>query len=346
MPEKDKPTGSVSYTAPNGAKVTAIPSKYIPRMLRVAIYCRVSTLHDDQLNSLEAQLDYYRNYVQSRVNMVLVGEYADIRSGRSTDDRAQFSAMIQDCLAGKIDLIVTKSISRFGRNTVDTLTVLRQLKAANVDVYFENENIHSLDPDGELIISLASAIAQAESEERSKNIKWGIRQSATNPDSAIYSRPCYGYRKDRSGQLIIHEEEADVVRLVYDLYLSGESVVAIIRILKQLQVETPRGKDTWSKRAIETMLKNEKYAGDVIVYKTYCDEYPKKKRIVNKGQTERFMVEDHHEAIIPKETFEAVQAEIIRRSNVEEDEDGNTRRKSTHYSTKQRFRMGFRDIEE
>ena len=187
--------------------------------------------------------------------------------------------------AGKYgSTIVTKSISRFGRNTVDTLTVLRQLKAASVDVYFETENIHSLDSEGELLITLASAIAQAESEERSKNIKWGIRQSATKPDSAIYSRPCYGYRKDSAGQLIIQEEEADVVRLVYDLYLSGESVVAIIRSLKLLQVETPRGKDTWSKRAIETMLKNEKYTGDVLVYKTYCDEYPKKKRIVNKGR--------------------------------------------------------------
>lgn len=346
MLEKDKPTGSVTYTAPNGATVTAIPSKYFPRMLRVAIYCRVSTLHEDQLNSLEAQLDYYRNYVHSRLNMVLVAEYTDIRSGRSADGRAQFSAMIQDCLAGKIDLIVTKSISRFGRNTVDTLTILRQMKAANVDVYFETEDIHSLDSEGELLITLASAIAQAESEERSKNIKWGIRQSATNPDSAIYSRPCYGYRKDSAGHLIIHEEEADVVRLVYDLYLDGESVVAIIRTLKHLQVETPRGKDTWSKRAIETMLKNEKYAGDVIVYKTYCDEYPKKKRIVNKGQADRMKVENHHEAIVPKETFEAVQEEMIRRSNVEVDEDGNTRRKSTHYSTKQRIRVSFSEIEE
>lgn len=169
MLEKDKPTGSVMYTAPNGATVTAIPSKYFPRMLRVAIYCRVSTLHEDQLNSLEAQLDYYRNYVHSRLNMVLVAEYTDIRSGRSADGRAQFSAMIQDCLAGKIDLIVTKSISRFGRNTVDTLTILRQMKAANVDVYFETEDLHSLDSEGELLITLASAIAQADSEERSKN---------------------------------------------------------------------------------------------------------------------------------------------------------------------------------
>lgn len=346
MLEKDKPAGSVTYTAPSGAKVTAIPSKYHARMLRVAIYCRVSTLHDDQLNSLEAQLDYYRNYVRSRLNMVLVAEYTDIRSGRSADDRAQFSAMIQDCLVGKIDLIVTKSISRFGRNTVDTLTVLRQLKAANVDVYFETENIHSLDSEGELLITPASAIAQAESEERSKNIKWGIRQSATSPDSAIYSRPCYGYRKDRTGQLIIQEEEAEVVRLVYDLYLDGESVVAIIRTLKRLQIETPRGKDTWSKRAIETMLKNEKYTGDVLVYKTYCDEYPKKKRIVNKGQAERLKVEDHHDAIIAKETFEAVQEEMIRRSNIEEDEEGNIRRKSTHYSTKQRISMRINDIEE
>lgn len=122
--------------------------------------------------------------------------------------------------------------------------------------------------------------------------------------------------------------------------------MAIIRSLKLLQIETPRGKDTWSKRAIETMLKNEKYTGDVLVYKTYCDEYPKKKRIVNKGQAEQLKVEDHHDAIIPKEIFEAVQAEMIRRSNIEEDKEGNTRRKSTHYSTKQRFRMSFSEIEE
>ena len=122
--------------------------------------------------------------------------------------------------------------------------------------------------------------------------------------------------------------------------------MAIIRSLKLLQVETSRGKDTWSKRAIETMLKNEKYTGDVLVYKTYCDEYPKKKRIVNKGQAERFKVEDHHYAIIPKETFEAVQEEMTRRSNIEEDEEGNIRRKSTHYSTKQRISMRINEIEE
>lgn len=156
-PERDP--RAVTYLTSDGVKVTVIPPNDVPRLFRACIYCRVSTMHPDQLESLAAQLDYYRKYVNSRRDMVLVGEYCDTKSGRSIHARAQFEKMIQDCIEGKIDIIVTKSVSRFGRNTEDTLSVLRQLKEKNINVIFENDGIQSISEDGELMITLMSAIA-------------------------------------------------------------------------------------------------------------------------------------------------------------------------------------------
>lgn len=331
-PERDP--RAVTYLTSDGVKVTVIPPNDVPRLFRACIYCRVSTMHPDQLESLAAQLGYYRKYVNSRRDMVLVGEYCDTKSGRSIHARAQFEKMIQDCMEGKIDVIVTKSVSRFGRNTEDTLSVLRQLKEKNINVIFENDGIQSISEDGELMITLMSAIAQAESEKRSKNVKWGIRQSTTNPDAHIFARPCYGYRKDDDGKLVIVEEEAENVRLIFDLYLSGYSVLSITRELQRRGIKTPTGKETWPKRSIDMMLQNEKYIGDVLVYKTYCDEYPQKRRISNEGYQDQVLASDHHPAIIEKEKFLEVQAERARRSNIVVNADGTKKRKDTHYSSK------------
>ena len=189
MLRPDQTSRAVTYVTADGVTVTVIPPDDVPKLYRAAIYCRVSTMHNEQQESLEAQLDYYTRYVHAQRAMVLVGVYADTKSARSIHARKDFERLLQDCRDGKIDIIVTKSISRFGRNTVDTLQTLRELQALKVNVIFENEGIESLDENGELIITLLSAIAQAESENRSTNIKWGIKQSAKNPDAHIYARP-------------------------------------------------------------------------------------------------------------------------------------------------------------
>ena len=217
---------------------------------------------------------------------------------------------------------------------IHTLSVLRQLKEKNINVIFENDGIQSISEDGELMITLMSAIAQADSESRSKNVKWGIRQSTTNPDAHIFARLCYGYRKDDDGKLVIVEEEAENVRLIFDLYLSGYSVLAITRELQRCGIKTPTGKENWPKRSIDMMLRNEKYIGDVLVYKTYCDEYPQKRRISNEGYQDQVLASDHHPAIIEKEKFLEVQAERARRSNIVVNADGTKKRKDTHYSSK------------
>lgn len=226
-PPEEEFDGSVSFVNRAGKKIKIKPPKDVPRLYRVAIYCRVSTSRKEQMDSLNAQIEYYRSYVYRRRDWMLVGEYADIKSGRSASARAQFMQMISSCEEGNVDIIITKTVSRFGRNTVDTIEILRKLKELNVDVFFENEGLHSIDPKNELIISITEAIAQADSESRSENILWGIKRSAANSDAPLYARPCYGYRKDEGGRLAIHESEACTVKHIFDMYLSGSSVLNI-----------------------------------------------------------------------------------------------------------------------
>lgn len=327
---------AVTYITKDGVEVTVIPPINIPRMYRVAVYCRVSTAHPEQQESLEAQMSYYRDYVYQHKAWLFVGAYADIKSARSIHARDQFEKMIADCMNGKIDIIITKTVSRFGRNTVDTLSTLRTLKDKGIDVFFENENLHSIDGNDELLISLMEAIAQAESESRSQNIKWGIREQAQNPDAPIYSRPCYGYRKLDDGSLSVFEDEAKIVRYIFDRYIEGSSILGIKKELEAKNILSPTGKNSWPKRTIETILANEKYVGDVMIYKTYCPEYPKSTRIRNQGEKERYAISNHHPAIIAREIFDSVQAEKKRRSNIAFDENGAAYRKGTHYSAKRK----------
>lgn len=310
---------AVTYITKDGVEVTVIPPVNIPRMYRVAVYCRVSTSHPEQRESLEAQMSYYKDYVHRHKAWLFVGAYVDVKSARSIHSREQFEKMISDCMEGRIDIIITKTVSRFGRNTAETLSTLRMLKNKGVDVFFENEGLHSIDGNDEFLISLMEAIAQAESESRSQNIKWGIKQQAQRPDAAIYSRPCYGYRKSPDGQLVMIEEEAKTVRYIYSLYRSGYSVLGIKKELEANGILTPTGKSTWPKRTIETILANEKYTGDVLIYKTYCSEYPKTTRIRNRGEKDQYLISNHHPAIIERAVFDSVQDEKKRRSNIELD---------------------------
>jgi DNA invertase Pin-like site-specific DNA recombinase len=300
---------------------------------RVAIYCRVSTNHTAQEESLKAQIDRYQKMVQDRFDWQLVKTYSDVASGRNTSGRTGFMDLMNDCKAGKIDLIITKSISRFGRNTVDILSNIRQLKKYNVDVFFEVENMWTSESSSELMLSIISAVAQEDSASKSQNIRLGIEYQLNNGTSYLYSRPCYGYKKGDNGKLIIDEKQAKNVEWIFNLYLQGHSVVSIIRELKKRRVKSPSGNTIWSKRAIETLLANEKYVGDVIVGKTFRHEFPSNTRGINHGECNKYETTNSHKPIIQREVFDKVQQEHKMRSTIGIDA-GKSVRKNTRYSMK------------
>jgi site-specific DNA recombinase len=317
----------------NERKVTKI--KRIPIMLKVkvAIYCRVSTAHADQIESLNNQIHQYKQMVKRHLDWELVDVYADIQSGKNTTDRVEFQRMLSDCYDHKIDLIITKSVSRFGRNTVDILDVINKLRSLLVDVYFEVENISISETSKTFLLSILEAVAQADSESRSQNIRWGIQRGFETGNSKFYNRKCYGYINAYEGNIVIDKGQSKVVQKIYELYLSGYSILAIIRYLEEECIKSPTGKEHWAKRTIDTMLSNEKYMGNVVVGKTYGLEYPNNKRKINKGEFQKYLAIDCHPPIISKELFDKVQLEKIRRSNIQV-VDANSTRRTTHYSMK------------
>jgi len=283
------------------------------RIKGAGVYIRISTSHGKQTTSLDNQLSKLIDYVNHQLLLRLQGVYVDIGSGRSAESRKELRRLIDDCKSGVVEVIVTKSVSRFGRNTVDTLSLCRQLKEFGVDIYFDTEQIHSIGPDGEMSLTIASALAESESYDKSMSIKWGLQKSAQHPDSKIFSRICYGYQKDTDGALVILEDQAEIVKLIFHMYLSGDSIGKIKGTLEQRGIPAPSGGTAWPKRTIEKILQNEKYTGSVILYKTYTAEYPAKKQIENLGQHELVRVDEHHPAIITQEMFDEVQSAIARR---------------------------------
>ena len=298
---------------------------------RVALYCRVSTKMERQMNSISAQMYFEKQDILDHPLWEYVDTFADIGSGRSIKSRPGFKRLMADCESGKIDLIYTKSISRFGRNCVDFLMTLRRLKELKVDIHFQNENIFLLSEEGEFLLTLHAALAQAESEEKSTNIRWGIKRSAMHPDSPAFSRTCFGYVRDGNRDLVIDEREADIVRKIFGWYAQGWSIVRIKKELETSRIPSPRGKRRWAVRTIGDMLSNEKYAGDSVYVQTVAAEYPAMKRIRN-SPDEILRSEGHHAAIIDKAFFDRVQRMRALRSNVEVDGQGNRVRKGSHYS--------------
>lgn len=254
-------------------------------------------------------------------------------SGSSTASRNEFQRMLEDCRAKKLDIILTKSISRFGRNTVETLAGINDIRLCNVEICFDQDELSTNDPSSTFLISILEGLAQEESAARSKSISWGIQRKAENGTALIFNRKCYGYCYDADGNLQINEAEAEVVRLVFNMYLQGMSVIGILRELEAKSVKSPAEKDKWCKRSIDVMLSNEKYSGDVIVFKTYNTGYPQTVRKTNLGERERFIAVGNHPAIITKDVFSAVRAEKERRSNIVTGENGSNR-KSCRYSSK------------
>jgi len=287
------------------------------KKLSVAAYCRVSTDTEEQATSYDTQVAHYKEYISKNPAWKFAGIYADDGiSGTGTKKREEFLRMIDDCMAGKIDMVITKSISRFARNTIDCLKYIRQLKEKNIPVIFEKENINTLDAKGEVLITIMASLAQQESESLSKNVKLGLQFRYQQGKVQINTKWFLGYTKDEKGNLVIDPEQAKVVKRIYREYLEGKSCAAIAKGLQKDEIPNGSGKKRWWDSNIRQILMNEKYMGDALLQKTYSTDVLSKKRIKNEGAVPQYYVENNHEAIISKEIYHAVQAENKRRNNL------------------------------
>lgn len=293
---------------------------------RVAAYARVSTDSKEQEMSYEAQVDFYTKYIKSRADWEFVKVYTDKAiTGTNTKRRKGFREMVTDALDGKIDLIVTKSISRFARNTVDTLMTVRELKDKGIEVYFEKENIYTLDSKDELLITIMSSLAQDESRSISDNVTWGQRKRFADGKVNMPYKQFLGYKKGENELPEIVPEEAEIVRLIYSLYLEGKTSYAIAEYLTGLEIPTPSKKSTnWQATTIESILQNEKYKGAAILQKKFTVDFLTKKMKVNEGEVPQYYIEDSHPAIISPSEFEIIQSEIKRRKTMGRNYSGNS----------------------
>ncbi|HEM4118821.1 recombinase family protein [Streptococcus suis] len=275
---------------------------------RVAGYARVSTDHEDQATSYESQMRYYSEYINGRDDWEFVKMYSDEGiSGTNTKLRTGFKAMVEDALNGKIDLIITKSVSRFARNTVDSLTTVRQLKEVGVEIYFEKENIWTLDSKGELLITIMSSLAQEESRSISENVTWGLRKQFAEGKVHFPYTNVLGFKAGEDGAIVVDQDEAKTVRYIFQQALIGKSPYHIAKDLTEQGVPSPSGKSHWNATTIKRMLRNEKYKGDALLQKTYTIDFLTKKKNINRGELPQYYVENNHEAIVDRETFDAVQ---------------------------------------
>ena len=307
------------------AKVTVIPSTIDPlsqlpigskEKLKVAAYARVSTNTDEQYTSYEAQVNYYKGLIRERLDWEYVDVYSDEGiSGINTKRRVGFNKMINDALDGKINLIITKSISRFARNTLDTISYVRKLKEKGIEVYFEKENLWTLDQKSELILTIMASIAQEESRSISQNVTWGKRVAFQEGRVSFAYSTFLGYKKEND-KIMIVEEEAEIVRRIYRMFLvEGKTATGIARYLKEHEVKTPSGKNTnWTKNTVTSILSNEKYKGDALLQKTFTDNFLEQTVVKNTGQIPQYYVENSHPAIIDRSFWDLVQIELQRRS--------------------------------
>ncbi len=282
------------------AKITVIPSTINPltrlpncelTKRRVAGYARVSTDSDEQFTSYEAQVDYYTKFIKSKPEWGFVDVYTDEGiSGTNTKKREGFKKMISDALSGKIDLIVTKSVARFARNTVDSLVTIRKLKEAGVECYFEKENIYTFDGKGELLITIMSSLAHEESRSISENITWGQRKRFSDGKVHVAYKNFLGYKKGANGKLEIIEEEAKIVRLIYSLFIKGKTASSIANYLTRNNIQTPARKDIWQKSTVDSILTNEKYKGDALLPKKFTIDFLEKKMKKNEGEIPQYNV--------------------------------------------------------
>ena len=275
---------------------------------RIAGYARVSTDMEDQQTSYAAQCDYYTNYIQRRDDWEFVGLYSDEGiTACNTFKREGFNRMIEDALAGHIDLIITKSVSRFARNTVDSLSTIRKLKEHGTECYFEKENIWTFDSKGELFLTIMSSLAQEESRSISENCTWGQRKRFQDGKVTVPFKRFLGYDRGEDGNLVVNEEQAAIVRKIYGYFLQGRSPYHIAKLLTEQGISTPGGKKVWGKAVVQSILTNEKYKGDALLQKVYTTDFLTKKKKKNEGEVPQYYVEGNHEAIIDPAVFDQVQ---------------------------------------
>lgn len=317
---------------------TDLKASGVYKQKRVVAYCRVSTKQEEQMNSYETQKNHYTEKINAEPGWALVGIFADKGiTGTSVKHRDEFNKMIKLCKRGKVDMIITKSISRFARNTLDCLQYTRMLKKIGVDVFFEEQGIHSLQSGAEFYITIYGSIAQSESENISANVKFGKAQSAREGNVAFHYKNFLGYRKGKDGKPEIVPEEADTVRFIYKSFLAGDSLGGILDKLEKERKPSPSGKEKWSYSTIQSILTNEKYVGDAIINKTYTEDCLSKRIKKNNGERRKYYIENNHPAIIEREVFAKVQEEIARRSSKQKTKQVGTKTEQGKYSSKYAF---------
>ena len=302
--------------------------------IRVAAYCRVSTDDDDQLGSFESQKLYYEQKIRANRDWVNAGIFADEAiTGTKVDKREGFQAMIQKCQNGEIDMVLTKSISRFARNTLDTLQYVRMLRERNIAIYFEKENINTMDMNGELLLTIMSSLAQQEVESLSQNVKMGLKMKMKRGE-LIGFNGCLGYDyhpEDKT--LTVNEEEAEIVRFIFDMYLQGYGTTTIANRLMELGKRNKKGEVSWHTHGVMGIIKNEKYKGDILLGKTFTTDPISKRRLANMGEEEQYYIRDHHEAIVPREVWdEAERIRLKRNRNIVVETTGNRERYTRQYA--------------
>lgn len=304
--------------------------------LRVAAYCRVSTDSEEQSSSYDVQIEHYTEFIKKNNEWAFAGIFADDGiSGTNTKKREEFNKMIDECMAGKIDMIITKSISRFARNTLDCLHYIRKLKEKNVAVYFEKENINTLDAKGEIMITIMASLAQQESQSLSQNVKLGYQYRYQQGQVMVNCSRFLGYTKDENKKLVIVPEEAEIIKRIYREYLEGSSMDKIKKGLEADGVLTGAGGKRWYTSSIRKILSNEKYIGDALLQKNYTVDFLTKKRVKNNGIVPQYYVENNHEAIIPREIYMQVQEELVRRSRGHISSSGKRRNFSSSHAFSQ-----------
>lgn len=281
------------------------------KCLRVAAYCRVGTRQEEQDGSIEQQEQYYTQVISNHPNWTNAGVFVERVSGLRMKGRSEFQALMKLCRRGKADLILVKSFSRLGRNTLDMLRSLRELKNLGVDVYFEEENLWLHDERMEMLITVFCAFAQSESENMSQNIRWGVRRGFRMGTSGYADFVCYGYKRGDDGQLAIDEPDAEIVRRIFQMRADGKSLGAISDWLYEYKVPSPTGKERWSRETISKLLRNEKYTGDVLLQKTFVKDVLTGKQFKNQGELEQYLIQQHHPMIVSRELFEQVNPDYI-----------------------------------
>jgi len=303
------------------------------KKLKVAAYCRVSTSGSEQLRSLDIQISAYTKMIKSRPNWLFAGIYYDIESGLHRSGRDELEKMLKKAAEGKIDYIITKSISRVSRDTLEVLKIIRFLRERGINMHFENENLDSINVDKEFEITLRGILAQDESRNTSENIQWGFQRKFEKGDIFTKYKNFMGY-DCVDGEIIIVPEQAEVVRKIFELYLQGLSLGQIKAYLESQGIKTVMGKDTWDAKTIQRMLTNEKYKGDTMLQKTFTEDFMTGKRGKNIGQRNRYYVKDSHPAIVSAEIFDKVQGEMGKRARTVNREDGTIETSGRKYNSK------------